>query len=54
MRSLMHFLDLRAKADAQLEIRQLCELMFQCFHSWSPEVAEWYKETRWSKARLSP
>jgi thymidylate synthase (FAD) len=54
MRSLMHFLDLRAKADAQLEIRQLCELMYQRFYDWSPEVAAWYKETRWSKARLSP
>ena len=54
MRSLMHFLDLRAKADAQLEIRHLCELMFTRFEEWSPEIAAWYKENRWSKARLSP
>lgn len=53
-RSLMHFLDLRAKADAQLEIQQLCELIWPHFEAWMPEVATWYRETRWAKARLSP
>jgi thymidylate synthase (FAD) len=53
-RSLMHFLDLRAKADAQLEIRQLCELLLPHFQNWCPHVAQWYIKHRWGKARLAP
>lgn len=53
-RSLMHILDLRAKADAQLEIQQLCELLMVGFRAWMPEVAEWYGQHRLGKARLSP
>lgn len=53
-RSLMHFLDLRAKADAQLEIRQLCELILPHFQAWCPHVAQWYFDNRWAKAQLSP
>jgi thymidylate synthase (FAD) len=53
-RSLMHFLDLRAKPDAQLEIQQLCDLMWPHFEAWMPEVAGWYRANRWGKARLSP
>ncbi|WP_017327668.1 FAD-dependent thymidylate synthase [Synechococcus sp. PCC 7336] len=53
-RSLMHFLDLRAKADAQTEIRHLCELMMPHFKAWCPHTAEWYLQNRWGKARLSP
>lgn len=53
-RSLMHFLDLRAKQDAQLEIQQMCELMLPHFESWMPEVAAWYCKERWGKARLAP
>lgn len=53
-RSLMHFLDLRAKQDAQLEIVQLCELIWPHFQAWVPAIAEWYEKNRWGKARLSP
>lgn len=53
-RSLLHFLDLRAKADAQLEIQQLCELIWPHFESWMPQIADWYHENRWGKARLAP
>ena len=53
-RSLMHLLDLRAKADAQLEIQKLCELLMGHFRDWMPEVAAWYEATRLAKARLSP
>jgi thymidylate synthase (FAD) len=53
-RSLMHFLDLRSKADAQLEIQQLCELMWPHFQAWMPEVAGWYEKNRLHKARLAP
>jgi thymidylate synthase (FAD) len=50
----MHFLDLRSKKDAQLEIRQLCDGIWPHFENWVPEIAEWYRENRWGKARLSP
>lgn len=54
MRSLLHFLDLRSKADAQPEIQALCELLFEELKVWSPEVARHYEEKRLHKARLSP
>ena len=53
-RSLMHFLDLRGKADAQIEIQQLCQLMFPIFSEWMPAIADWYGTNRWAKARLAP
>lgn len=53
-RSFMHFLDLRAKLDAQLEIRQLCDLMWPHFKAWVPQIAEWYEQARLHKARLAP
>lgn len=53
-RSLMHFLDLRHKADAQLEIRQLCDLIYPHFEQWVPAISRWYTEHRKGKARLSP
>lgn len=53
-RSLMHFLDLRAKKDAQLEIQQLCEMMLPHFRSWMPELSRWYEDNRLYKARLAP
>ena len=54
VRSLMHFLDLRAKDDAQLEIHQLCNLLMPHFHDWAPELCEWYTKNRLGRARLSP
>jgi thymidylate synthase (FAD) len=53
-RSLMHILDLRAKADAQLEIQQLCQMLMVHFKNWMPAVADWYEQNRWGKARLAP
>ncbi len=53
-RSLMHFLDLRTKKDAQLEIQQLCELITPHFELWTPTIADWYKSNRYGKARLAP
>lgn len=53
-RSFMHFLDLRSKKDAQLEIQQLCELMWPHFEAWVPEIAAWYKAERLGKGRLAP
>ena len=54
VRSLMHLLDLRWKADAQLEAQKLCEAMWPHFQEWVPAVAQWYEDTRLKKARLSP
>ena len=53
-RSFLHFVDLRFKKDAQLEIQKLCDLMFPHFQQWVPEVANWYESTRLGKARLAP
>ncbi len=53
-RSLMHILDLRSKKDAELEIQQLCELLYREFYKWMPQVAEWYERERLGKALLSP
>jgi thymidylate synthase (FAD) len=54
LRALMHFLDMRSKLDAQLEIQQLCDLIFPHFKAWTPEIARWYEEKRLGRARLAP
>lgn len=54
LRSALHFMDLRSKADAQPEIQALCEGMWPVLTSWVPQIAEWYERTRLHKARLAP
>lgn len=54
LRSLLHLLDLRWKKDAQLEAQKFCELLYTHLEQWTPAVAEWYKENRAKKAKLSP
>lgn len=54
LRAALHFLDLRAKADAQDEIRAMCDLMWPHIKEWAPELAEWYEANRYGKAVLSP
>lgn len=54
LRSLLHFLDLRFKKDAQLEIQKLSELMWGHTKEWVPEISEWYEKNRLGKARLAP
>ena len=54
LRAFLHFMDLRAKLDAQLEIRQLCDLMWPHMADWAPEFAAWYEKNRLHKARLAP
>ena len=54
LRSLLHFMDLRAKLDAQLEIQALCEAMIQPTKKWVPEIFDYYEEKRLHKARLAP
>jgi len=54
LRSALHFMDLRAKRDAQLEIQALCEMMWPLLKKWAPNVCEYYEEKRLHKAKLSP
>ena len=54
LRAFLHFMDLRAKLDAQQEIRELCDLMWPHLKAWTPEFAGWYEKTRLHKARLAP
>ena len=54
LRALLHFMDLRAKADAQWEIRELCDLLWPHLQQWTPAFANWYEKSRLYKARLSP
>ena len=54
LRAFLHLMDLRAKLDAQLEIRQLCDLMWPHIVSWAPQFAEWYEKSRLHRARLAP
>lgn len=54
LRAALHFLDLRAKLDAQLEIQALCEGMVPIIKQWVPEIFHYYEEKRLHKARLSP
>jgi thymidylate synthase (FAD) len=54
VRSLMHFMDMRFPLDAQYEIRCLCELMWDHFKEWVPDVALWYEANRKGKNKLAP
>jgi thymidylate synthase (FAD) len=54
IRSLMHFLDLRAKKDAQQEIQIMANMMMDHFRDWAPEIAKWYTNNRLGKGRLAP
>lgn len=54
LRSVLHFLDLRAKLDAQIEIQSLCWAMMPILKAWAPFVWDYYESKRLCKARLSP
>jgi thymidylate synthase (FAD) len=54
LRSVLHFMDLRAKMDAQLEIQALCEQIAPILENWAPNVWAYYAEKRLHKARLAP
>lgn len=54
IRGMMHFLDMRSKADAQIEIQWLCDGLFEQFKVWCPEVADWYEKRRLGKNKLAP
>jgi thymidylate synthase (FAD) len=54
VRSLLHLLDLRWKADAQLEAQKMCDLIWPHFEDWVPAIAAWYYRHRAHKAKLAP
>lgn len=54
LRSVLHFMDLRSKLDAQDEIRALCDHMWPHVKAWVPEISAWYEVNRLGKARLAP
>ena len=54
LRAFLHFMDLRAKLDAQEEIRSLCDLLWPHMQAWAPEIAAWYEKSRLHRARLAP
>lgn len=54
LRSILHFIDLRAKMDAQLEIQALCHSFALELKKWSPNVWAYYEEKRFKRAKLSP
>lgn len=54
LRSVLHFLDLRAKLDAQLEIEALCSAFVPELQKWAPNVWNYYEEKRYKRAKLSP
>lgn len=54
LRSILHFMDLRSKMDAQLEIQALCEAFVPELKAWAPGVWDYYETKRLHKARLAP
>lgn len=54
IRSWFHLLEVRLKADAQHEIRQLMELVALEMQRWIPEIYEWWHAHRRGKAILAP
>jgi thymidylate synthase (FAD) len=54
LRAVLHFLDLRAKLDAQVEIQALCHASSPIVKEWVPEIFSYYEEKRLYKAKLSP
>ena len=54
LRSWLHVLDLRAKANAQDEIVILMDLIYQALCDWCPQILEWYTKERYKKALLAP
>jgi thymidylate synthase (FAD) len=53
-RALLHVLDERLKKDAQLEIQALSTQLFALLKVWTPDIAEWYEKTRYSKGVTAP
>jgi thymidylate synthase (FAD) len=53
-RSLIHVLDMRWKANAQLEAQWWCDKVAEAVQDIAPAVFDWYLENRAKKAKLAP
>jgi thymidylate synthase (FAD) len=54
LRSVLHFMDMRSKMDAQLEIQALCEQFSIHLSKWAPNVWKYYEEKRLHRGKLAP
>ena len=54
VRSWFHLMDMRLKADAQLEVRWAMEQVSHVLKSWVPELFSWYVANRKGRALLAP
>jgi len=54
LRFWLHLLDVRSKADAQLEMRSIMGQIELEVHRWVPEIWDWYQTNRLQKAQLAP
>lgn len=53
-RTMMHLLDMRLPANAQWEIRELCESLLDISKVWMPNTFAWYEANRARKHKLAP
>jgi thymidylate synthase (FAD) len=51
-RTMMHVLNLRQKADAQWEVRELSNKIVDLLHDWIPYTADWWEEN--GPVKISP
>lgn len=54
LQAVFHWVDQRSKADSQLEVQTLTAMAFTQIKEWVPELASWYEQNRYGKARLAP
>ena len=54
LRTWLHLLDMRWKADAQFEVRQLMTGVDLEIQKWVPVIHNWYMNNRAKKAKLAP
>lgn len=54
LRTALHFLDMRYKKDAQIEIRAMSHQIHEQLKSWCPEILAWYEAARKGKNKLAP
>jgi len=54
LRAILHLMELRGTADAELECQEFTRLMKEVVRDWVPEVFEWWEKVRDGKNRRSP
>lgn len=54
LKNFFHWLDQRGNKDSQLEIQVFAQMALEAAMTWAPELMTWYKDHRYTKARLAP